>query len=865
MSLTEKYNRFLKNKIKIDSDHGFIVNHEQLHESLKPHQIDSVIWACRKGRALIACSFGLGKTRINIEVLRQIHNRNKNAPVLVICPLGVKHQFQYEDGPAMGIDFQYIRNRNEQHLATSDFHITNYERVRDGDLDLSIYQAVALDEGSCLRSLGSDTTQEFIKKFKFTEFKFVYTATPAPNEFLEIINYSEFLGVMDHGQALTRFFQRDSQKAGNLTIHPHHEEAFWLFVSSWALMITKPSDLGYDDAGYELPELKVHWHCVESDPNKIGLLKERDGQTKAFADSSNSLPEAAKIKRATIQERLEKACEIMSLANVVKDGELTDKKLVLSNVKHWLLWHLLEDERKAIEKKIPDSVSVFGSQDLEERESRILDFTHGRTKILSTKPEIAGSGCNFQRHCSDAIFMSVNYMFNDFIQAVHRIYRFLQDKEVNIHIIYTVEEQAVVDSLKRKWQQHDLMQEKMRSIVKEFGLHHSQQFEKLSRSFGCERKETAGQNFIAINNDSVLELDDVERHPDNSVGLIHTSIPFGNHYEYSASYNDFGHNESNKIFWEQMDFMLPNWFRVLKPGRNAIIHVKDRIQYSTVTGLGSYTLLPFSDETTAAMVKHGFLFCGRITVVTDVVRENNQTYRLGHTEKCKDGSRMGCGLNEYLLIFRKPQTNLSVGFADEPVMNTKEDFHLPKWQVIASGFWRSSGNRAYTANDIAGWSADKVYKWFRAWSLNEVYDYEFHLELGKALEAKKKLPRTYAAIAPESYADGVLTGINYMHGLNANQNSNKAEKHICPLPFDIVERVIDSWSMKGDVVLDPFGGLMTVPYIALQNGRKGIGIELNSDYFRDGVGYLKAEEMKMGMPTLFDVLNEEKKEKEVAA
>lgn len=826
------YNEFLKSKIDIHVDHGFDANTAILHPSLNPHQVDAITWACKKGSALVACSFGLGKTRINIEVLKQIHAIH-GGKVLVICPLGVKHQFQYEDGPVLGIDFKYVRTADEQ-ISESDYHITNYERVRDGNMDMSIYTAVALDEGSVLRSLGSDTTQRFIQLFKQTKFKFVYTATPAPNEYLEMINYSEFLGVMDRGQALTRFFKRDSQKAGNLTVHPQHSESFWLWVSSWALFLTSPSDLGHDDAGYKLPKLNVVWHMVDTDPSKIGVIKNRDGQTKLVADSAGSLPEAAKIKRASIDDRLVKALELMN------------------GYDHYLLWHLLEDERRAIESHFGKAAStVYGSQDLEDREQAILDFTHGKSRILATKPEIAGSGCNFQRHCHNAIFMSIDYKFNDFIQAVHRIYRFLQNEEVNIHIIYTREEQAVADALKKKWNQHDELQGVMREIIKQFGLHHSATIERLTRKFGCERKETKGKMFVAINNDSVIETKDIAP---NSIGLIHTSIPFGNHYEYSASYNDFGHNPTNEMFWAQMDHLTPNLLNALMPGRCAIVHVKDRVRYGTMTGYGMTTLDPFSDECTAHFRKHGFYFMGRITIVTDVVRENNQTYRLGHTEKCKDASKMGCGLPEYLLIFRKPQTDKSKGYADVPVVKDKQEYNLSKWQTDASSYWRSSGNRLIEPVDVASWEPDKIMAFFKHWSKSNVYDYEKHIALADALAEKDKLSKTFSMLQVQSWSDDVWTNVNYMLGLNAEQSKQKVENHICPLPFDIVDRVIECWSMEGDTVLDPFGGLMTVPLRAIRKKRKAIGIELNPDYFKWGSGYLKAEEKKMEVPTLFDLV-----------
>lgn len=841
-NLIKSYKKFLKNKIKVAVSRGFEVDRTLFHPSFKPHQIDICEWACEKGAALIAASFGLGKTRMDIQILLEVKRKHPDAPVLVVCPLGVRQEFIHNDGPVMGVTFEYIRNREEQRSATSDFHITNYERVRDGDLDLSIYQCVCLDEGSCLRSLGSDTTQQFISKFKGTAYKYVFTATPSPNEYLELLNYAEFLGVMDRGQALTRFFKRNSQKAGELTIMPNQEEEFWLWVSSWAIFIEKPSDLGYDDAGYELPPINIEFHQVKVENEKFGIIKESDGQIKAFADTAKSLQDSSRVKRVSLTERLDKTFSIINHERYPEPPQ-----------RNYIIWHHLEDERRAIEKMFPAAVTVYGSQKLQEREQAIIDFSEGKIQIMATKPEIAGSGCNFQHHCSDAIFMGVDYKFNDFIQAVHRIYRFLQSKQVNIHIIYCEEEQPIIDALKEKWQLHDEQRGKMRDIINEFGLSHRGAIGKLSRSFGCERIEVGGNLFTAVRNDSVLEMELVES---NSVGLIHTSVPFGNHFEYSASYNDFGHNETNGFFWKQMDFLIPNLYRALMPGRIAVIHVKDRIQYSTITGAGCYTILPFSDECVTAFRKHGFNYLSRIQVDTDVVRENNQTYRLGHKEKCKDGSKMGAGLPEYLLVFRKPQTNLSVGYADLPVKRSKDEFNLATWQIIAGANWRSSGNRLLTPTEIATWNADKIYKWFKLWSQNEIYDYKFHVELGEELMKKKKLPTKYSLLAPASTSEFRWAEINRMNCLNAQQMKRKVENHVCPLQFDVVERVIDDYSMKGDLVLDPFGGLMTVPLMALRMGRRGMGIELNADYFGMGVKYLQEEQYKSTVPTLFDELIE---------
>jgi hypothetical protein len=279
-------------------------------------------------------------------------------------------------------------------------------------------------------------------------------------------------------------------------------------------------------------------------------------------------------------------------------------------------------------------------------------------QYLSTKPVIAGSGCNFQRHCHRAIFVGIGFKFADFIQAVHRIHRFLQDQPVRIDLIYSEAERGIRAQLVRKWRQHDELVARMGEIMRTYKLSTAAMGDSLRRAVGVDRVEASAEQYRLVNNDTVIETAAL---PDNSVDLIVTSIPFATQYEYTPSYNDFGHTEDNDHFWAQMDFLIPELLRVLQPGRVCAVHVKDRIVPGGLSGLGFQTVEPFSDQTIARFRAHGFAFLSRITVVTDVVRENNQTYRLGWTEQCKDGSRMGNGMPEYILKFRRPPSDPSSG------------------------------------------------------------------------------------------------------------------------------------------------------------------------------------------------------------
>ena len=826
------YINFLRTKIKLANHAGFEIDESEINPILKDHQKAIVKWAVLGGNRAIFAAFGLGKSVMQIETLRlTIGKAGGNA--LVVVPLGVRQEFR-RDGEMLGVKFKFIR-RAEEMEEGCQFYLTNYESIRDGKLDPNIFAAVSLDEASVLRSYGSKTYQEFLTLFSKVKYKFVATATPSPNRYKELIHYAGFLGIMDTGQALTRFFQRDSTQANNLTLYPHKEKEFWFWLHSWAIFLQKPSDLGFDDTGYDLPPMNVIYHEVQTDYSIKSF--EQDGQGLLIKDAALGLKAAAHEKRDSLDNR------IAAMMKIINDDPES----------HYILWHDLEDERRAIEKALPEAKSVFGSQDLDMREQRVIDFSDGKFKYLSTKPEISGSGCNFQRHCHKAIFLGIGYKFNDWIQSCHRIYRFLQTNEVEIHIIYSEAEREVLRSLQTKWTNHKEMINKMSNVIREHGLNDLSMHDILARTIGVERFQVDGQLFSVANNDCVIEA---RRQPENSVDLIVTSIPFANHYEYTPSYNDFGHTENNARFWEQMDFLTPELLRILNPGRIYACHVKDRILFGNVTGAGAPTVSPFHAECLMHGIKHGFDYMGMITVVTDVVRENNQTYRLGWSEQCKDGTKMGVGSPEYILIFRKPQSDRSRGYADVPVTKSKQEYTRANWQVDAHAFWRSSGNRLLTAEDLEGMGPDKLARAFTEYTMSHIYDYEHHVKIGADLEVRGALPSSFMSIAPGSFDPDVWHNVNRMLTLNTQQGQKRAMLHVCPLQFDIIDRLINRYSNKGEKVYDPFCGLGSVPYRAIKLGRRGQGSELNTGYFFDSVQYLQAMEREVSMPDLFACIDD---------
>lgn len=447
------------------------------------------------------------------------------------------------------------------------------------------------------------------------------------------------------------------------------------------------------------------------------------------------------------------------------------------------------------------------------------------------------------------------------------------------------------------------------AIIRQYGLSDIAMAQSLRRSMGVERREVVGDGFRLVNADCVEET---ARMASDSVDLIVTSIPFSTQYEYSPNYADFGHTDDDGHFWRQMDFLIPELFRVLRPGRLAAIHVKDRIVPGGMTGLGFQTVAPFSDDCTAAFKRHGFGFMARKTITTDVVRENNQTYRLGWTEQCKDGTKMGAGMPEYLLIFRKPPTDRSNGYADVPVAKAKkvwdphgeqhqgwpeweieaddaaheteaieEPGRLPeapgrgawvnpdgysraRWQLDAHGFMKSDGNRLLAPEEIVGLEANTVFKLWRAFDLSRVYSFANHVALCEALEERGALPPTFMLLPPHSSHPDVWSDIARMRTTNMLQAQAGREMHLCPLQWDIVDRAITQYTMPGETVFDPFGGLMTVPLRALKLRRRAIGIELSSTYFADGVGYVEDAARELATPSLFDLMGIENEEREAS-
>lgn len=853
-SRLREYREFLGRKGQTSTGQGFLCETAEVNPLLFPHQRDIVQWAVRGGRRAIFTAFGLGKTVIQLETIRILLEKSGGGRGLVVLPLGVRQEFM-RDAEMLGLSVRFIRRIEEADC--EGLYLTNYESVRDGKLDPRQFSVLSLDEAGVLRGFGGTKTfRELMRLFEGTAtYRFVATATPTPNEYIELLAYAAFLDIMDVGQAKTRFFKRDSTKADQLTLHPHKEREFWLWVASWAIFLQRPSDLGYSDDGYSLPPLSVRWHMLPTDHARASVAA--DGQRRLFANAALGVVDAAREKRGSLADRMVKLLELRQ-----EDPDA-----------HRVIWHDLETERHALERSL-GIATVYGSQDLDGREGLIREFADGKVQELACKPVMLGSGVNFQRHCHWGIYLGIGFKFNDFIQSVHRLQRFLQTEPVRIDLIYTEAEAEIRSVLERKWEQHNELVAHMTGIIREHGLAENALSGVLARSIGTERQESGGEGWRLVNNDCVEET---QAMADGSVDLILTSIPFSTMYQYSPSYNDFGHTDDERHYWAQMDFLSPELFRVLQPGRNLVVHVKDRIIPGGLVGLGFQTVQPFHADAIYHFQRHGFAYLGMRTIVTDVVRENNQTYRLGWTEQCKDGTRMGVGMPEYLLLFRKPPTDQGNGYSDVPVVklkplcddhgeaaphNSRTNWRKPipgtgysraRWQLDAHGFWRSDGNRFLSPEELKSLPHAMLYRRWREWSMAQGYCFAEHVQVGEDLDYLGRLPASFMLLPPHSSHPDVWTDVTRMRTLNGSQWSRGKEIHLCPLQFDTADRVIEQMSMPGELVYDPFSGLGTVPLRALRLGRRGLGVELSQPYHEDAVSYLVAEERRMAIPTLFDL------------
>jgi hypothetical protein len=421
------YAAFIESKRMIDKPTG-LANVPELNAQLKPHQHDIVTWALRRGRAAVFAGTGLGKTFMQLEWARVVHEYT-GKPVLILAPLAVAAQTQRE-GAKFGIDVTHAHDQSE---IVNGINVTNYDRL--DKFDVSVFGGVVLDESSILKAHDGKTRNQIIQSFSGTPFRLACTATPAPNDYMELGNHAEFLGVMTQEEMLAMFFIHDGGETQKWRLKGHAESEFWKWMCSWAVMLRKPSDLGYANEGYDLPELNLHQITVDVDQERA--------QDTLFVMEAATLQERLQERRMTIKERCEAAAEIIRS----KPDE------------SWLVWTNLNDE-SALIAELVGGVNVQGSDKNEVKERNLMAFTDGEIRIMVSKPSIAGYGMNWQ-HCANMVFVGLNDSFEQLFQAIRRCWRFGQTRPVNVWMVAAETEGRVVSNLKRKEADAERMAEMM--------------------------------------------------------------------------------------------------------------------------------------------------------------------------------------------------------------------------------------------------------------------------------------------------------------------------------------------------------------------------------------------------------------------
>lgn len=634
------YQNFLDSKKTIDAPTG----HEpkEVNPMLYDFQSDIVKWAVRRGRAAIFADCGLGKTPMQLEWAGQVANQTQGN-VLIVAPLAVSKQTKRE-GEKFGTDVTICESQSD---VVHGVNITNYEKLHK--FDAQTFAGVILDESSILKNYSGKLKTQIIESFKSTPYRLACTATPAPNDYMELGNHAEFLGVMTRPEMLAMFFCHDGGNTSQWRLKGHAEDDFWRWLCSWAVMIRKPSDLGYDDGRFDLPDLQIHQHTIETGIPSEGML---------FAVEAQSLMDRRRARRETIEARVADAAALVN-------G--TDEP--------FLVWCDLNDESAMMKAAIPGAVEVKGSDSAEHKENSMLGFSDGSIRVLVTKPSIAGFGMNWQ-HCPNMVFVGLSDSYEQYYQAVRRCWRFGQAHTVSAHIVTADKEGAVVQNIKRKERDAERMAANMVEHMQDISS-------KEIRGSSAQKAEytqatKTGDGWEMHLGDCVERVGQLE---DDSIHYSVFSPPFASLYTYSNSDRDMGNCLGWEDFSDHFRFLVRELHRVLKPGRNVSFHCmnlpisKEREGYIGIRDFRGIMIRIFQEE--------GFIFHSEVCIWKDPVTAMQRTKALGLLWKQikKDSCMSRQGIPDYLVTMRKPGDN------PEPVGHKPEEFPVDLWQKYASPVW----------------------------------------------------------------------------------------------------------------------------------------------------------------------------------
>jgi DNA modification methylase len=631
--MTKEYLEFLERKKQTIQDSGFEINDADLNASLFDFQRHIVKTALRKGRYAIFADCGLGKTFMQLEWAKHVA-AHTNGQVLILCPLAVAGQ-TINEGIRFGIHIERLSDQTE-----SGVFITNYDQIEN--IDCSQFSGIVLDESSILKNFEGKIKTSIIDGFAQTPFKLACTATPSPNDPMELGNHSEFLNVMGRNEMLAMYFVHDGGETAKWRLKGHVKQAFWDWVSQWGVMLAKPSDIGFTAEGYNLPALNLIERQIKTEKRSNGML---------FNEVAISATEFNTELRLTKIPRMEDVAKIVNASS-----------------ENWIVWVKQNEEADYLKSLIPDAIEVRGNDAPDKKESRLIGFGNGEFRVLITKTKIAQFGLNYQ-NCRNQVFASLDFSFEGLYQAIRRSYRFGQKNEVNIYLVTTDTMQNVIDSIRRKQTQFEDMQRSMTEAVNK--NINSTKTTKMNR-----KHEVIKNEYYQIELGDCVQL--IKNVPDDSVGFSIFSPPFAELYTYSDELEDMGNSKDYNEFLYAFKLLVSDLHRVLYSGRNVAVHCMDLpIQKGKEGYIG---LRDFSGMIRDAFESCGFVYHSRITIWKDPVVEMQRTKALGllHKQVKKDAAMSRVGIPDYLMVFRKQ------GDHENPV---RCNIPVDLWQKYASPVW----------------------------------------------------------------------------------------------------------------------------------------------------------------------------------
>lgn len=647
------YEAFLETKRIADAPSGFVAG--ELNPKLFPFQRGIVTWALGRGRAAIFADCGLGKTPMQLEWAHQVYAYT-GGNVLILAPLAVAEQ-TVREGQKFGIDVTHCRSMDD---VRPGVNIANYERLH---LFRPDFAGLVLDESSILKSFDG-TTRKLITEFgQAIPYRLACTATPAPNDLIELTNHAEFLDVLSGKEIIALFFTQDGNTTHAWRLKGHARTEFWKWLASWSVALRKPSDLGYDDDGFILPPLRMHQTTVNAEAQTYML----------FPVEALTMQERRGARRDSIGDRVSAAAELVNASD-----------------ESWVVWCDLNAESEALHKAIPDSVEVKGSDSTDHKESAMRDFAAGKVRVIVTKPTIAGFGMNWQ-HCHNMAFVGLSDSFEQMYQATRRCWRFGQTEPVDVHVITAETEGAVVKNIERKERQAADMMAQIVAHMEGLTLGRQERntMEYETETTVSETSDILGDgtpDWTMMLGDSVERIDDIA---DESVGLAVFSPPFPGMYAYTNSPRDMGNVKNNEEMIRQFRYLIPKLYRVMMPGRTCAIHLTQSVAFKGVDGY--IGIKDFRGQIISAMEDDGWVYYGEVCIDKDPQVKAIRTKDQGLLFKtlATDSSKMHMALADYLLQFRKPGENprpipagISKKYGNEGGWITAED-----WIEWAAPVW----------------------------------------------------------------------------------------------------------------------------------------------------------------------------------